>query len=108
MAEGKSSKEIASHLNLSVKTVDTHRTNVLRKLNLHSVSELVMFAVKNKMVQVTVFPVETAPPTWKLLQSPLPSPTLLSDLRQFERGLWLLSSAEARFRWCLGKLPRML
>ena len=57
MAEGKSSKEIASHLSLSVKTVDTHRTNLMRKLNLHSVSELVMFAVKNKIVQVAVFPV---------------------------------------------------
>jgi DNA-binding NarL/FixJ family response regulator len=65
MAEGKSSKQIASHLNLSVKTVDTHRTNLMRKLNLHSVSELVMFAVKNKMVQVVVFPVST--PTTKSL-----------------------------------------
>jgi DNA-binding NarL/FixJ family response regulator len=63
MAEGKSSKEIASHLRLSVKTVDTHRTNLMRKLNLHSVSELVMFAVKNKIVQVAVFPVSTPPAT---------------------------------------------
>ena len=57
LAEGKSSKETASHLDLSVKTVETHRTNIMHKLNIHSVSELVLYAVKNHIVQVV------APPT---------------------------------------------
>ena len=57
LAEGKSSKEAASHLDLSVKTVETHRTNIMHKLNIHSVSELVLYAVKNHIVQVV------APPT---------------------------------------------
>ncbi len=54
LAEGKSSKEVASHLNLSVKTAETHRSNIMRKLNLHSVSELVLYAVKNNMVQIAI------------------------------------------------------
>ncbi|HMJ21203.1 MAG TPA: response regulator transcription factor [Terriglobales bacterium] len=56
LAEGKSSKEVASHLNLSVKTAETHRSNIMRKLNLHSVSGLVLYAVRNNMVQVTIPP----------------------------------------------------
>ncbi len=54
LAEGKSTKEVACHLNLSVKTAETHRSNVMRKLGLHSVSELVLYAVRNGIVQVTV------------------------------------------------------
>jgi DNA-binding NarL/FixJ family response regulator len=56
LAEGKSSKEVATHLDLSVKTAETHRSNIMRKLNLHSVSELVLYAVKNNMVQVVIPP----------------------------------------------------
>jgi DNA-binding NarL/FixJ family response regulator len=56
LAEGRSSKEVASHLNLSVKTAETHRSNIMRKLNLHSVSGLVLYAVRNNMVQVTMPP----------------------------------------------------
>jgi len=52
LAEGKTSKEVASVLNLSVKTAETHRTNVMRKLNLHSVADLVRYAVRNRIVQV--------------------------------------------------------
>ena len=52
LAEGKSSKEVAVVLNLSVKTAETHRTNVMRKLDLHSVADLVRYAVRNKLVQV--------------------------------------------------------
>jgi DNA-binding NarL/FixJ family response regulator len=59
LAEGKSSKEVASHLNLSLKTVETHRSNIMRKLNLHSVSELVLYAVRNNMVQVAIPPPAT-------------------------------------------------
>ena len=51
LAEGKSSKEVANILNLSVKTVETHRSNILRKLNCHSVSELVRYAVRNHIVE---------------------------------------------------------
>jgi DNA-binding NarL/FixJ family response regulator len=52
LAEGKSTKEVACHLNLSVKTAETHRSNIMRKLNLHSVSGLVLYALRNNMVQV--------------------------------------------------------
>jgi len=52
LAEGKSTKEVAAHLNLSVKTAETHRSNIMRKLGLHCVSELVLYAVRNGIVQV--------------------------------------------------------
>ena len=51
LAEGKSSKEVASVLNISVKTAETHRANIMRKLELHSVSELVRYALQNELVQ---------------------------------------------------------
>jgi DNA-binding NarL/FixJ family response regulator len=51
LAEGKSNKEVASLLDLSVKTAETHRSNIMSKLGLHSVSELVMYAVRNNIVQ---------------------------------------------------------
>ena len=56
LAGGKSSKEVACHLNLSVKTVETHRSNIMRKLALHSISELVLYAVRNNIVQVPTAP----------------------------------------------------
>ncbi len=46
IAEGKTNKEIASALNVSPYTVDTHRTHILRKLNLHSVAEVILYAVR--------------------------------------------------------------
>jgi DNA-binding NarL/FixJ family response regulator len=52
LAEGRSTKEVASQLDLSVKTAETHRSNIMRKLGLHSVSELVLYAVRNNIVQV--------------------------------------------------------
>jgi DNA-binding NarL/FixJ family response regulator len=50
LAEGKSNKEIAPLLNISVKTVETYRARVMGKLNLHSVAHLVRYAVQNKLV----------------------------------------------------------
>jgi len=52
LAEGKSTKEVAVALGLSVKTAETHRSNIMRKLQLHSVSDLVLYAVRNNIVQV--------------------------------------------------------
>ena len=50
IAEGKTNKEIATKLNLSVYTVDSHRGKIMEKLNLHSAGELVRFAIKNGLV----------------------------------------------------------
>jgi DNA-binding NarL/FixJ family response regulator len=52
IAEGKSTKEVAVALGLSVKTAETHRSNIMRKLELHSVSDLVLYAVRNNIVTV--------------------------------------------------------
>ena len=51
IAEGHTNKEIASILNLSLKTVETHRAAVMRKLKLSSAAELVRYAVRNKFVE---------------------------------------------------------
>jgi DNA-binding NarL/FixJ family response regulator len=51
LAEGKSNKEIATYLNISVKTAETHRANIMLKMNFHSVTELVRYAVKNRIIQ---------------------------------------------------------
>jgi DNA-binding NarL/FixJ family response regulator len=50
VAEGKSSKEAAVALGISVKTAETHRSNIMRKLEMHSVSEIVRWAVQNHMI----------------------------------------------------------
>ena len=52
VAEGKSSKEVAVLLDLSTKTAETHRSNIMRKLDLHSVQDLVLYAIKNHIIQV--------------------------------------------------------
>lgn len=51
LAEGKSNKEVASALCLSVKTAETHRANIMNRLNCHSVPDLVRYAVRNHIVQ---------------------------------------------------------
>jgi DNA-binding NarL/FixJ family response regulator len=51
LAEAKSSKEIAISLGISAKTAETHRANILRKLQLHSVTEVVRYAIRNQIVE---------------------------------------------------------
>jgi len=50
VAEGKSNKEVAQLLNLSVYTVETHRSNIMEKLNLHGVPELILYAVRKGII----------------------------------------------------------
>ena len=50
IAEGNSNKDIAAKLNLSVKTIDTHRTSFMKKLDLHNVREVTRFAMQNGLV----------------------------------------------------------
>ena len=50
LAEGKTNKEVANMLNLSLYTVETHRTHILQKLNLHSVPELILYAVRKGII----------------------------------------------------------
>ena len=51
VAESRSSKEVAATLGISVKTVESHRTNIMRKLRLRSVSDLVRYAIRNGIVE---------------------------------------------------------
>jgi len=50
VAEGKTNKEIANALGVSLYTIDTHRTHILQKLNLHSVPELILYAVRKQII----------------------------------------------------------
>ena len=50
LAEGRTNKEVANMLNLSLYTVETHRTHILQKLNLHSVPELILYAVRKGII----------------------------------------------------------
>ena len=50
LARGKSNKEVASLLNLSVHTVETHRSHLMQKLELHNTAEIVLFAVRRKLI----------------------------------------------------------
>lgn len=51
VAEGESNKSIAGRWNVSIKTVDTHRTSAMKKLHLRSVVDLVRYAIRNKLIQ---------------------------------------------------------
>jgi DNA-binding NarL/FixJ family response regulator len=51
LAEGKTNKEIAEMLKITVKTAETHRANIMHKLNLHSIGELVRYAVRNDIIE---------------------------------------------------------
>jgi len=50
LAEGRSNKEVATLLGLSIHTVDTHRTNFMQKLSLHNTAEIVMYAMRKKII----------------------------------------------------------
>jgi two-component system, NarL family, response regulator NreC len=50
LAEGKSNKEVATILDVSVYTIDTHRTHLMQKLNLHNTAEIVLYAVRKKII----------------------------------------------------------
>jgi two-component system, NarL family, response regulator NreC len=50
LAEGRSNKEVATLLNLSIHTVDTHRTNFMQKLGLHNTAEIVIYAMRKKII----------------------------------------------------------
>jgi DNA-binding NarL/FixJ family response regulator len=52
LAEGKTSREAALALGISVKTAETHRANIMRKLEVHSVSEVVRYAVQNHIIEI--------------------------------------------------------
>ena len=52
VAEGKNTKEIASHLNVSVKTVETHRKQVMDKLGLHTIAELTKYAIREGLTEL--------------------------------------------------------
>jgi DNA-binding NarL/FixJ family response regulator len=52
LAEGRTNKEVAAFLNVGTSTVETHRLNLMQKLNLHSTAELVTYAIKKKLLKV--------------------------------------------------------
>jgi len=51
LADGKSNRDIASQFRKSVKTVETHRASIMRKLGINSITELVRYAIRNKLIQ---------------------------------------------------------
>ena len=52
LARGKSNKEVAAALGISAKTVEAHRANIMRKLNLRSIRDLILFAIRNKIIEI--------------------------------------------------------
>lgn len=56
LAEGQSVKEIAAGLNLSVKTVEAHKFNLMRKLDIHNKAHLVQYAIQKKIIKIPIGP----------------------------------------------------
>ena len=54
LAEGNSVKEIAGDLDLSLKTVETHKFNLMRKLDIHNKAQLVQYAIQKKIIRIQV------------------------------------------------------
>jgi DNA-binding NarL/FixJ family response regulator len=50
LAEGRSNKEVATLLNIGVSTIETHRANLMQKLNLHNTAEIVLYAVRKRLI----------------------------------------------------------
>jgi DNA-binding NarL/FixJ family response regulator len=61
VCEAKASKEIATILGVSLATAETHRSNILRKLGLHCIAELVLYAVRNEIIHVDLAPALAMP-----------------------------------------------
>jgi DNA-binding NarL/FixJ family response regulator len=61
LAGGMALKEIAERLNLSVKTVDAHKTNLMRKLDLHASNELIKYAIQRKLIRLPSVAVKNGP-----------------------------------------------
>ena len=51
LAEGRTNKDIATLLSISYKTVDAHRANIMKRLAIHSVAELVRYAIRERIIQ---------------------------------------------------------
>ena len=60
IAEGYCTKEVAKMLTMSIKTAETHRSNILRKLHVHSTAELILYAVRNEIVHIELPPEQTS------------------------------------------------
>jgi DNA-binding NarL/FixJ family response regulator len=73
LGEGKTSKEVAILLNVKKKTAETHRSNIMLKLNLHSIVELVLYAVRNEIVHVQLPAVAVLPQPWEWTSEPGPA-----------------------------------
>jgi DNA-binding NarL/FixJ family response regulator len=80
VAEGQSTKEVAVTLGLSVKTAETHRSNIMRKLGLHCLSELVLYAVRNGIVVVENPPFRLMNPTLHSREQLLPGDEAARDV----------------------------
>lgn len=72
LGEGKTSKEVAILRNVKVKTAETHRSNIMLKLNLHSIVERLLYAVRNELVHVQLPAVAALPQLWAWTSEPGP------------------------------------
>ena len=52
LAEGKTTRQIAAYLNISIKTIETHRQQVMEKLNMHSIAELTKYAIREGLTSL--------------------------------------------------------